>query len=289
MDITEELAIGNAEALLKENSISTLPIDPTYIAKKILDVEVQANPSKEKGVSGMLLRDGNSFGIVYATYIDNPGFQRFSVAHEIGHLVLPGHPDQFSTGPIAHQSHAGFKGYSDYETEADFFASGLLMPSHLVESILRKHQEGFQSIQAIKEACVTSLTASAIRYTKLTNSIAAIVVSKGNQINYCFMSDQLKELDGLQWISKNTPLPEDSLSKEFNSYPENVHSAERADSTSHIQDWFGGDYDFELIEEVVGLGRYGKTLTVLHTEEDPDDDEDELPGMDDIRFRGKYE
>lgn len=289
MNISEELAIGSAEAFLKEKKIAKLPIDPAHIAENILEVAVQANPSKAKGVSGMLLREGNSFGIVYATYIDNPGFQRFSIAHEIGHLMLPGHMDQFSDGPIAHQSHAGFKGYSDYETEADFYASGLLMPSHLVESILRKSQEGFQSIQAIKEECITSLTASAIRYTKLTKSIAAIVVSKGDHINYCFMSDRLKKLDGLEWISKNTPLPKDSITKEFNGYIENVHSAERTDSTSHIQDWFGGDYDLEIVEEVVGLGRYGKTLTVLHTEEDLEDYEEELQGMDDMRFRGKNE
>ena len=37
----------------------------------------------------------------------------------------------------------------------------------------------------------------------------------------------------------------------------------RASGTSGLQDWFNGPHRQEVVEEVVGLGRYGKTLTVL--------------------------
>ena len=30
-----------------------------------------------------------------------------------------------------------------------------------------------------------------------------------------------------------------------------------------MQDWFGGDRSLSVTEQVVGLGNYGKTLTVL--------------------------
>lgn len=239
----------------------------------------------------MLLRNGNEFGIIYATYLDNPGFQRFSIAHEIGHLMLPGHCDQILGDCAYHESRAGFKSYDSFELQADFYASGLLMPSHLLRPVLITSKEGLDTVKAISDSCETSLTASAIRYTKITDSIAAIVVSEGGKINYCFMSDALKDLDNLQWIKKHTSIPDNTITKKFNEDADNILSAESTESTSHIQDWFGSDYDLELVEEVVGLGNYGKTLTVLYTEDNPEDLEknEDLPGMDDLRFRGKHE
>jgi len=46
-----------------------------------------------------------------------------------------------------------------------------------------------------------------------------------------------------------------------------------------LDDWLEGAPRIELKEDVIGLGHYGKTLTVLHTDqaiepEDPDDTED---------------
>jgi hypothetical protein len=54
----------------------------------------------------------------------------------------------------------------------------------------------------------------------------------------------------------------------------------RAQSRVDVQDWLGGTRSVSINEEIVGLGRYGKTLTVLSSEdigdsEDPDDDDDD--------------
>jgi hypothetical protein len=42
-----------------------------------------------------------------------------------------------------------------------------------------------------------------------------------------------------------------------------------------LQDWFGGPYDIEITEDVIGLGSYGKTLTVLYDIDLPDEEERE--------------
>jgi Zn-dependent peptidase ImmA (M78 family) len=83
----------------------------------------RANQKKADGVSGMLLRHGNNFGIVYATNIRSQGFQRFSISHELGHYFLPGHVDQILTEGV-HVSRAGFITADPYELEADHFAAG---------------------------------------------------------------------------------------------------------------------------------------------------------------------
>jgi hypothetical protein len=81
-----KLARQTAEAFLKEEGLLSLPVDPFDIAAS-RDIVVEGKPENTEGVSGMLLRHGNNFGIVYATHIQSPGFQRFSISHELGHYT----------------------------------------------------------------------------------------------------------------------------------------------------------------------------------------------------------
>ena len=90
------LAKQRGEAILSEEKLTKLAVDPFEIAARH-DIIVQAKPDTASGVSGMLLRHGNSFGILYASDIPNEGFQRFSVAHELGHYFLDGHIDHHPT------------------------------------------------------------------------------------------------------------------------------------------------------------------------------------------------
>ncbi|WCA73175.1 hypothetical protein G6L97_27270 (plasmid) [Agrobacterium tumefaciens] len=70
-----KMARQRAEALLKEEELLSLPVDPFAIAAS-RDIMVEGKPETVGGVSGMLLRHGNDFGIVYATHIRSEGFQR---------------------------------------------------------------------------------------------------------------------------------------------------------------------------------------------------------------------
>ena len=73
-----------ADEVIQEFQFTSLPIDPFAIAREG-GIEVMAKPVSAKGVSGMFIRMGEQYGIAYATHIENEGFQRFSVAHELGH------------------------------------------------------------------------------------------------------------------------------------------------------------------------------------------------------------
>jgi hypothetical protein len=42
-----------------------------------------------------------------------------------------------------------------------------------------------------------------------------------------------------------------------------------------LKDWFGGRLSLEIREDALGLGEYGKTLTVLHEIDIPDEDDDD--------------
>lgn len=119
-----------ARNVIKEHRIESLPIDPIAFARK-LDIEVMPKDPRSVGVSGMLLRRGNHFGIAYATHIDSPGFQNFSVAHELGHYFIPGHVEAVLAHGDVHESRAGFRSSDRHEVEADYFAANFLMPEDL--------------------------------------------------------------------------------------------------------------------------------------------------------------
>lgn len=281
----------SAEKVILDQRITSLPINPIALAKQ-LGFTVVAKPTTVTGVSGMFIRVGESYGIAYATHIDNIGFQHFSVAHELGHYFLPGHIDAVLAHSHVHESRAGFSSGDQYELEADHFAARLLMPKKLFTTALRAAGSGFSAIEQLSSLCNTSLTATAIRFTQCTRAPVAIVVSTGNNIDYCFMSDTLKDFPGIDWIRKRQAVPRDTPTFGFNQDAENVRLGERIQESSELQDWFGGRQSIELMEEAVGLGKYGKTLTVLSDialpddEEDDDDDEETLIESWKPRFKG---
>ena len=285
-----DLAGRIAEQYICDLEIDRLPINPTRIAEDDLGILVEAKPVSSKGVSGMLLRLGDEFAIGYASHIESERFQNFSIAHEIGHYKLPGHMDQlFASGQTVHHSRAGFSFGDPYEIEADHFAASLLMPDPLFSKELEKVGTGLDAVEALSDLCRTSLVATAIRYSQKSELPVAVVVSDGELIDYCFMSDKLKEMDGLEWISKRTVLPADTVTESFNSNPTNVSNSARIVGGSKLKDWFGGQRDIDLDEQVRGLGSYGKTLTILCTTDEFDleeiEEEEELDDMYDVRFR----
>ncbi|KIO48694.1 ImmA/IrrE family metallo-endopeptidase [Nitrosospira sp. NpAV] len=267
-----------AEQLINGFGIAALPVDPFAIARG-RGIEVVPKPSRDAGVSGMLIRVGNEFAIAYATHIDNKPFQRFSISHELGHYFLPGHIDAVIGTNGIHESRAGFTSNDRYEMEADRFAAGFLMPRHLFFPALERAGRGLAAVESLAALCKTSLHATAIRYTQCTRDPVAIVVSVGSRIDHCFMSEALKSVDGIDWIRKREAVPRNTPTFAFNQDVENVRRAVRVDETSTLQDWFGGSRSVEICEDVIGLGSYGKTLTVLYDIALPDDDEEEDEGF----------
>lgn len=267
-------AIRAAEQLIRDLAITALPIDPFAIAQN-RKIEVRAKPSPNAGVSGMLIRVGNSFAIGYATHIDNIPFQRFSVSHELGHYFLPGHIDAVLADSDKHESHAGFTSSNRYEIEADHFAAGLLMPSHLFLPAIRRAGTGLAAVESLADSCNTSLLATAIRLIECTSDPIAIVVSTADKIDYCCMSDAFKEIDRITWLRKSQPIPRTSSTFQFNLDPTKVQRGARTQGTSDLQEWFSSDRSIEITEDVVGLGSYGKTLTVLYDIELPDEEEED--------------
>ena len=287
-----EMAKQKAEVVLHNEGITTLPVDPFAIAASC-DIVVKAKPGTAEGVSGMLLRHGDVFGILYTTHVPNEGFQRFSVAHELGHYFLDGHIDHVLPKDGVHASYAGFVSADPYELEADCFAASLLMPSGAFKRITRRRDPGLTVVESLSKDCLTSLTATAIRYAELTDDAVAIIISTGLAVDFCFLSEAMKSLPELSWPRKGSPVPKTTETAWLNANPERILRSDRSEREIDVMDWLGGTKSVLVWEEVVGLGRYGKTLTILSSasigqedaEEDGEEDDESIIERWTPRFR----
>ncbi len=255
-----------AEGIVQEKEFRSFPIDPFKIAEQE-DILVQAKPPDVKGMSGCIIFNSDSVGIIHASNIKNEGFVNFTIAHELGHYFIEGHPEEIMKTSAMHLSRSNFtRGDISIEIEADHFASSLLMPSRLTRNLLTESQIGLEGIKCLQSAARSSLTSAAIRAAECSSFPVSIIVSKGDEVSYCFMSDSFKQLGRLSFLAKGKKLPP-SATLEFNKNKDNVAMArERCDKTS-LFNWFGETKAIDLDEEIIGLGEYGYTLTVLSSEE----------------------
>jgi hypothetical protein len=148
-----------------------------------------------------------------------------------------------------------------YEREADLFGVELLIPEFLFHRHRKEFPFGLEGMKGLAEVFQTSLTAMSIRYATLCTEPVAVVVSEGDRILYSVLSKRFASELGIEsrWAARSRDLPAKSVTRRLNA-DKKALSEERG--VVRADSWFpqaGG----ELVEEVIGLGRYGKTLTVL--------------------------
>ena len=267
-----------AKKALAECNADSLPVDPMAIAAQ-KGIVVAADTLE--GCSGCLMKNGDSFGILYSNTLRNEGFERFTVSHELGHYFLPGHPAAlFANGQTTHRSRSGFVSRDPFERQADHFAASLLLPEALFRKALRAERaEGFKAIQSLASLSRASLTATALRFARCSDDPVAVVMSMKQEVLWCEMSQSLRDIRGLTWLRKGSLLPSDTASARFNAQAANIADSQQAEGCSDLSVWFDGAPSVEMMEDVVGLGSYERTLTVLFTRESieggSDDHEDD--------------
>jgi Zn-dependent peptidase ImmA (M78 family) len=270
-----------AAEVLAARRISALPVDPFGIATR---EGIVCEKLKGSGVSGCLCGAGDMFSIFYNDSISRDGFRRFTVAHELGHYFLEGHYKHiFADGNSRHVSDSGYSSDDPFEREADAFAAALLMPPGLFKPACARVAPGFKAIETLSEKCLTSLTATAIRYADLSDDPVAVIGSKDNRVQFAFMSDLLKQRRDLTWPKKNSGIPNGTATHKFNGDPKNIAQSKRMTSTALMDVWFDCGGTAYVNEEVVGLGpSYALTLTILVAEppRDPDYEEEESEEQD---------
>lgn len=113
----------DAEVIRRKHWDGTFPVDPIVIASKM-----KATSYLSQGMgddSGLIIKRGNQRAKIYLNAFESKARQRFTCAHEIGHLV---ERQQNGDGEYSFTDKRSGVANDAHEWYADHFAANLLMP-----------------------------------------------------------------------------------------------------------------------------------------------------------------
>ncbi|MFE9425304.1 ImmA/IrrE family metallo-endopeptidase [Kitasatospora sp. NPDC006697] len=133
---------AKAEGLLQELGIHAAPVPVDRVAHH-LGARIHLRPFDSRDVSGMLFREDGKPPIIGVNALNGEKRQRFTIAHEIAHLVLhPGKPLILDRQvKVNFRDATSSTATDEEEMQANAFAAALLMPKFLVAERLHHHLE----------------------------------------------------------------------------------------------------------------------------------------------------
>ena len=271
--LAQEPAEG-ARQLLRELNVGGIPIQPRAIAAQLQIVVWERE--MERQYDGCLMRVGGNWGILLNNLIHSEARKNFTVAHELGHYYLdgdqiegqtPAAPEKNKSAEFVPQHSCqredlrGFDSHRLEEQRANQFAVELLMPAPIFRAdAIDLPKIGLPAIDALADKYSTSLTSTAIRYTRLSPHVCAIVLSEQGQIKYFAYSERFRQNSDC-YLDTNKPLPPDSVAALLTAgESKEVKERQRQVPLSH---WCSTQSDQPLIEQSRRLPRMNQVLSFL--------------------------
>src|SRR5690554_5144964 len=186
-----------ARELLYLLKINSIPINPYHICSN-LNIEIV---EKDMDSQGIFLLKKCSKKIIINKNIKYETRKRFTVSHEIGHYIIPGHEEVYACSEIDIQNYRSDK---IKEREANIFAAELLMPEKHFKKDVDELSLSIDSIKSLSEKYLTSLAATAIKVIKLTKDSGAIIMSKNNKTVWVSKSEYFKYTINEGYIDENS-------------------------------------------------------------------------------------
>jgi hypothetical protein len=180
----ERVAAVRAEARVLVRRLGlTLPIDVAHVAA-VLGADVIDAPLGT--AQAQILRWRGRARIRVDHREAHPGARRFSIGHELGHLWL-GHPGGIELARCAPTVVAG-RETRGVETEANAFASELLLPAPLVAPWTGVTDPDLGHARSLAAAAGVSLTAAALRLCELSTAPCAVLRCHRGRITWATRS-----------------------------------------------------------------------------------------------------
>lgn len=274
---TSKLALEPAEGarqLLRELNVPGIPIQPREIAEQLQIVVWERE--METQYDGCLMRVGDTWGILLNNLIQSQSRKNFTIAHELGHYYLDGGQTEGQISAVDEKDRVaefvpqhrcqredlrGFDSHRSEEQRANQFAVELLMPSPIFRVDAADLPEiGLPAIDALAAKYSTSLTSTAIRYTRLSPHVCAVVLSEGGQIKYFAYSDGFRQNSDC-YLTRNTPLHPDSVADLLDKG--RLRDAKEHQREVPLSCWCSTQSDQPLIEQSRRLPRMNQVFSFL--------------------------
>jgi Zn-dependent peptidase ImmA (M78 family) len=206
----------------------------------------------------MVMKNGKSI-VSLNSYIEFPQKKRFVLAHELGHMLL--HGDKEATFSDDYSTLEAYK-HGIQESEANDFATELLMPTWLFQKACIKQKFGSELIRNISDKFNTSLTSVIYRYLELGQHPICVFYSKDRKIQYWKKSKEFRYR--IPDINKLN-VPGYSVAEEFY-LKGRIYTRKDSDQIITKSTWFElreYDTDSPMFEFCVVTPRYNTVLSVI--------------------------
>jgi Zn-dependent peptidase ImmA (M78 family) len=282
-------AVAEAEQIVRALGLRA-PIDPLEIVKAESPFLKAAGADLKGRYDGQLEYHPkkNRFLLFFNTKYDQgpaPGRHhprtRFSISHELGHYYLAAHRAFLMRTGMAHPSSSELRNNALVEREADAFASGVLLPTHLFEPVVNEGDKELTAyrVQKMAEDFQVSYLAAVVRAVRLSRCPCGVVGIRDAKQAWSFVSPALVGAGGYP-RSGGQPLPK-GATRGWARFSQG--DFDRTSQDGKLWEWFETYEDddvgsLDVYEEYVPIPSM-KSLVVLITADPKDvngpDDDDE--------------
>lgn len=276
-DLCMDLAdCGSPEKLiaviLKHHPDWTPPVPIEQVARDVGITDFQE--LEVEGFEGALITDQHKSKGVILTKAGAPeNRRRFTIAHELGHFLMPSHKGNRQCKPGDLNERRSDTEYRRQETEANRFAAGILMPRPWFKKDMDKLGDAdVTHVQELSKRYAASLEATINRYVELTDDICAYVFSKDNVIRYVKRAKGFPKLA----VKKDDPLPSQCASLKMPSDRLRVASEwTELNGSVWLETEWGKQPPLILEQAIRQQSGYQVTLLFIAARDDQDDEGDE--------------
>lgn len=175
-----------AEALLRDNSLNTIPVNVGVIVEN-LNLKIIETVNSE--YEGVLIKESSGGTILLDGKTGDFNRRRFTIAHLLGHFIIPWHMK--SVFYCRRFDSSTLKTEDTMEMEANRFASALLMPGIHLEKDLFKKRPTLEQLESLAhKKYEVSLFALANRLIEFTGNRHALINSENNKIKKVFQGNR---------------------------------------------------------------------------------------------------
>ena len=254
----ELTAVLKAREFLRDAKVTSVPVDIESLAR-LAGAKIERKDDMALDESGKTFPyKGKHY--IWINDVHSYERQRFTVLHEIGHIMLglPSlHAGAAGSGLFHHGSRAS------EEVACDAFAAECLLPYTLISQDLKGKDVSLELAKSLASHYEASLSATMSRVAVNCEVPCAFVIIRDHEIHYVTSSKYLREMGG--WINTGVPTPHGSVAEQIE------HSndvTERYDEVSTTV-WFNnGVRGYELVaEETIHRPRFKECLSLIWVDE----------------------
>jgi Zn-dependent peptidase ImmA (M78 family) len=209
--------------------------------------------------------------ITVSTTIPDVRRERFSIAHELGHLELHRQERVFSCDSESINDWSSKASIGNLEQNANEFAASLLLPEKLFSPLCLEAEPSLDTVRLLVEQFNVSLTAATIRYVQFCYDPVAVVFTQRRQIRW-FRRNEAFEDYGF-FVNVNSMVEDSTITARFF----NSESLPRSAQLVKASNWMmpGGFKDIYLREQCIAMPSYDAVLSLLWVENEWADEEDD--------------